>query len=182
MKIAITGHSKGIGAEFKSYYESQGHTILGFSRSNGYDLRNWDLMHKMLAEISDCDMLISCAKPDFVQTTLLYEVWKKWQGQPKTIINISSMLVVTPCTPASMNHDPMLDLYRTSKVSLEEATRQLSFKSELPYITTIRPGHLYSSTISITEQQRLSSWVKFIASMLDQAKSNSFFLKEITLA
>lgn len=181
MKIAITGHSKGIGAEFKSYYESQGHTVVGFSRSNGYDLRDWSVLHKMLEQIKDCDLLISCAKPDFVQTTLLYEIWKLWQGQPKTILNVSSVLASMPCNPPSMDYDPMLDFYRTGKISLEEAAKQLSAKSALPYITTIRPGHLYSATITASEQERLSKWVNCLGSMLSQAQTNSFFIKEITL-
>lgn len=181
MKIAITGHSKGIGSEFKTYYESQGHTVIGFSRSNGYDLRDWSVLHKMLDQIKDCDMLISCAKPDFVQTTLLYEIWKLWLGQSKTILNISSVLATMPCTPSSMDSDPMLDFYRTSKVSLEEAANQLSVKSALPHIVTVRPGHLYNSPISIDEQQRLTKWVSCLGSILDQARVNSFFIKDITL-
>jgi NAD(P)-dependent dehydrogenase (short-subunit alcohol dehydrogenase family) len=181
MKIAITGHSKGIGREFKSYYEAQGYTVLGFSRSNGYDLRDWDSLQRMLDQIKDFDLLISCAKPDFVQTTLLYEVWKLWQGQPKTILNISSVLTSMPTNPQPFDQDPMIDLYRTSKVSLEEASKQLAFKSLLPYITIVKPGHLYGNVITDDEHQRLIQWVICLNSMIEQAHANSFFIKEISL-
>ena len=94
MKIAITGHTRGLGAEFKKAYEDSGHQVDGFSRSNGYDLRNWDHMQKMLDQISDHDMFINIAKPDFVQTTILYELWKRWKNQHRTIINISSGFLI----------------------------------------------------------------------------------------
>lgn len=181
MKIAITGHSKGLGAEFKSHYESLGHTVLGFSRRNGYDLRNWAKLQSMLEQIKDCDMLISCAKPDFVQTTLLYEIYKLWQGQDKTILNISSALTCLPTNPPHLFADPMMDLYRTSKLSLNEACSQLSFKSELPRIMLVKPGHLYSNTPSAADDLRLTAWVKSLTDMIELANKHSFSIKEITL-
>lgn len=181
MRIAITGHSKGLGAEFKSHYESLGHTVLGFSRRNGYDLRNWSKLQSMLEQINDCDMLISCAKPDFVQTTLLYEIYKLWQGQDKTIVNISSALTYIPTNPPSLFDDPMMDLYRTSKLSLNEACSQLSFKSELPRIMLVKPGHLYSAVPSDSDAVRLTLWVNTLTSLIELADKNSFSIKEITL-
>ena len=180
MKIAITGHSTGLGAEFKSYYESLGHTVLGFSRRNGYDLRNWAKLQSMLEQIKDCDLLISCAKPDFVQTTLLYEIYKLWQGQDKTILNISSALTYFPTTPPHLFNDPMMDLYRTSKLSLNEACAQLSFKSALPHIILVKPEHLYGKIPSPEESIRLTVWVKTLAETLDRARENNFSIKEIT--
>ena len=37
MKIAITGHTKGLGAELVKLLEPD-HEIMGFSRTNGYDI------------------------------------------------------------------------------------------------------------------------------------------------
>ena len=39
MKIALTGHTNGLGAEILKYFSSN-HSILGFSRSNGYDIKS----------------------------------------------------------------------------------------------------------------------------------------------
>lgn len=182
MKIAITGHSKGLGLELKKAYENKGHEVVGFSRSNGYDLRNWDKMQSMITQVKDYDIFISCAKPDFVQTTTLYELWKHWQGLDKTIINISSILTYLPVCPPNLFNDPSMDFYRTSKLSLNEACTQLSFKNPLPSIILVKPGHLYNNPITIEQQQRLSSWVDTFISMIDLAKQNSFNLQEITLS
>ena len=39
IKIALTGHSKGLGAEITKRFEKE-HEIIGFSRTNGYDIKN----------------------------------------------------------------------------------------------------------------------------------------------
>lgn len=181
MIIAITGHSKGLGAELKKHYELKGHVVIGFSRRNGYDLRDWSKMQNMLGQIKDADMLISCAKPDFVQTTLLYEIYKLWEGKEKTIINIGSVLSTFPTNPPSLFEDPMMDLYRTSKLSLNEACSQLSFKSNLPRIMLVNPGHLYGEPMLDVESVRLTSWVNTITTLIEHANKNNFFIKEITL-
>ena len=180
MKIAITGHSKGLGAEFKKYYESRQHTVLGFSRSNGYDLRNWSRMQSMLGQIKDVDVFINCAKPDFVQTIILYELWKLWKGQDRTIINISSALSYLPtCTP-DLFDDPHMDLYRTAKASLNEASAQLTMKSRLPRIILVKPVHLYSNPITDNQQKALTAWVEIFDYTLQNTNQAGLKLLEIT--
>jgi len=39
MKIAITGHRKGIGKAFAEQLSARGHTIVGISRSDGENIR-----------------------------------------------------------------------------------------------------------------------------------------------
>ena len=40
MKIAITGHSAGIGQALAQVYQSQGHDIVGLSKRDGHNIRN----------------------------------------------------------------------------------------------------------------------------------------------
>ena len=40
MKIAITGHSAGIGQALAMLYVKQGHEVVGLSRRNGYNIRS----------------------------------------------------------------------------------------------------------------------------------------------
>jgi short-subunit dehydrogenase involved in D-alanine esterification of teichoic acids len=180
MKIAITGHTKGLGAEFKKAYEKLNHEVAGFSRSNGYDLRNWALMQKMLDQATDCDIFINLAKPDFAQTTILYELWKRWKNQNKTIINISSGITYSPVCPKNLFDDPGMDAYRTAKISLNEASSQLSFKSNWPNIILVNPMHLYSNPILEDEQAKLTKWVSTFLTITSDINTNGFTLKEIT--
>jgi NADP-dependent 3-hydroxy acid dehydrogenase YdfG len=39
MKIAITGHTAGIGQAIAKQYQSQGHKIVGISRRNGHNIK-----------------------------------------------------------------------------------------------------------------------------------------------
>ena len=39
-KIAIIGHTKGIGKAISKLYKKKGFDIVGLSRSNGYDIEN----------------------------------------------------------------------------------------------------------------------------------------------
>lgn len=181
MKIAITGHTKGLGLEFAKCLELRGHQIQGFSRSNGYDLRNWAKMQKMLSEIADFDMLISCAKPDYVQTVLLYEAFKAWKGLPKTILNISSILTYYTAMPAELSSDVMMHFYKNTKNSLNQACVELSTLSAEPKIMLVKPGHLYSQQITEAEQARLTAWVNFLLDSIEQAQTLGFTIKEITL-
>lgn len=180
MKVIVTGHTRGLGAEIATTYKNLGHEVIGFSRSNGYDLRNWAHMQKMLDQVQDGDWFFNVAKPDFVQTTILYELWKKWQDQNKTIVNISSGITAIPTLPPGMFNDANLDLYRTAKMSLNEASRQLAFKAMYPKILLVNPQHLYGNPITEQEQVKLSKWTSTLIKVISEIDANGFTLKEIT--
>ena len=137
-------------------------------------------MMRMMDQIQSHDMFISVAKPDFVQTTLLYQLWQRWIGQEKTILSISTVLTYMPTCTGELAKDPMMDAYRTAKVSLNEACAQLSIKSNLPRLMLVKPCHLYGATILPEEQERLVTWVKILISVCDIMNHNQFVLKEIT--
>lgn len=139
MKIAITGHSAGIGQSFAAYLQSRGHEIIGLSRRNGYNILG---VPKVLDHIVDCDMLINNAQSGYSQTELLYEIWGLWKGNPgKWIWNIGTLMTETNSVPVlegqSNNH---VMQYKNQKHALETATRALKTESIWPKIVTIRPG------------------------------------------
>lgn len=89
MKFALTGHTKGIGKGLYDKLIKDGHTVSGFSRSNGYDISKKYL--DILKESKDCDCFVNNAYCGDSQKTLfdlIYEMWKK--DSTKTIINILS--------------------------------------------------------------------------------------------
>ena len=58
MKVAITGHSKGIGKALADIFETNGHTVLGFSRSNGFDISESANRISILNKSQDADIFI----------------------------------------------------------------------------------------------------------------------------
>ena len=80
---AITGHTSGIGqAIFKS---KQG---LGFSLSNGYDIRKEEDRKRIIKESEDSKVFINNAHGGFGQALLLREVFSAWKDRPGQIVNI----------------------------------------------------------------------------------------------
>jgi NADP-dependent 3-hydroxy acid dehydrogenase YdfG len=132
LKIAITGHSAGIGQALAKIYESRGHEIVGVSRRTGGNIRS---LSRILNLIEPCDMLINNAQIGFAQTELLFSIWEIWKNTNKTIINIGTQ----------MTNDPVAtreewDAYRVQKVSLDTAHYQLRARNSLPKMILVKPG------------------------------------------
>ena len=86
MKIAITGHTSGIGLALTK----QCNNWIGFSRSNGYDINDPSpIVEKTLEK--KCDVFINNAHDKFAQVDLLYALWKEWKDEEKQIVCISSV-------------------------------------------------------------------------------------------
>ena len=80
MKIAITGHTKGLGKHlFDSL--SQKHDTIGFSRSNGYDIKDPKNREKIIEESKECDILINLVHNYYHQTDQLFEFHQSWSGK-----------------------------------------------------------------------------------------------------
>ena len=92
MKIALTGHTKSLG---KALFEflSQKHEIIGFSQSNGYNIKSPFDREKIIKESKDCDIFINLVHNYYHQTDLLLELHKSWKGLQKYIINIGTQAV-----------------------------------------------------------------------------------------
>lgn len=159
MKIAITGHTAGIGKEFSRQLSSRGHTIVGISRREGENIRR--IAHTA-SVIESCDMFINNAQSGYAQTELLYEVWKKWKGQEKHIWNISTIMTESPInTCPDQQNDIDMNQYRNQKLSLEESSRQLRYKSPLPRISIIRPGGVATQKeFDNSNKMNVQEWVQ----------------------
>jgi hypothetical protein len=90
MKVAITGHTNGIGLGLYNYFIKQGHEVIGFSRSNGFTMPESN--EKILEQIIDCDIFINNSEPVSSQIFFLKQLWPLWRDQTKTIIVIGSVL------------------------------------------------------------------------------------------
>ncbi len=140
MKIAITGHKRGIGEEFAKQLSARGHKIVGISRSDGENIRRTAHTASL---VEPCDMLINNAISFYAQTELLFEVWHRWQHSADLhhIWNISTEL-------CGLDYDIKINglslresmQYRNQKMSLELAHRQLDSRPSNIKMYLIRPG------------------------------------------
>lgn len=143
MKIAITGHTSGIGKSFAEKLTERGHTIVGISRRHGENIRRIPHITKL---IEPCDLFINNAQSDFAQTELLQSVWLRWQGLEKYIWNISTQMTQQPINSMPDGHSDLeMNMYRIQKKSLEEMSKQLTHKNQWPKLSIIRPGKVITS-------------------------------------
>jgi hypothetical protein len=96
MKIAITGHTKGIGKALHDKFKNHNHSVIGFSASTGFNIEDSDTIKEILDFSADCDVFINNAYHPVGQTALLKEFIKLWEGTDKLIINISSKSTLLP--------------------------------------------------------------------------------------
>ena len=138
MKVAITGHSTGIGAALATFYKEKGYEVVGFSLSNGYDIRIPEQRKQLITESADCDIFFNNAHPDysFAQCDLLFELWEAWANTEKKIVNISSSLTMRWQCDNGKNWDIK---YRSAKVALEESCEFLWNKGSWPSVVCISP-------------------------------------------
>ena len=109
LKIAVTGHTSGIGKAIYDMGILQGYDVVGFSRATGFNLKNIGKQYttdkdfdqhqrfeytedtqRFLREIKDYDVFINNAHLQWSQVDLLYAVYEMWQKQNKSIICIGS--------------------------------------------------------------------------------------------
>lgn len=162
MKIAITGHTAGIGqALAEEYY---GHEIVGLSTREGNNIRN---TLKVAGLIEPCDVFINNAQAGFAQTELLFEMHRRWINTNKHIIVISTMMTQHP---VSVLAD--MDEYRIQKVALEQAVHQLRYKNPAgPAITLVRPGRVENPT----------EWARTLVKLFATANANGLVIPDISL-
>jgi|TARA_R110000782_G_scaffold1234_1_gene4861 hypothetical protein len=167
MKIAITGHRKGIGKAFAEQLSARGHEIVGISRSDGENIRR---TAHTAALIEPCDLLINNAITMYAQTELLFEVWHRWQPSKEVhyIWNISTKL-------CERDHD--IDIngitlresmqYRNQKMALELAHHQLNFQPSNTKMELIRPGDVRTQSFSNPDAITAEDYVKQVLAQQD---------------
>jgi len=167
MKIAITGHKKGIGREFALQLSAQGHEIVGISRSDGENIRR---VPHTASLIEPCDLFINNAISMYAQTELLFEVWHRWSDikEAHHIWNISTKV----CEWTADRLISGLTLrqsmeYRNQKMSLELAHRQLDAQASNIKMRLIRPGSVKTQSFSDEDSMPAKDYVKKVLEQIE---------------
>jgi NAD(P)-dependent dehydrogenase (short-subunit alcohol dehydrogenase family) len=164
MKIAITGHSAGIGQALAKQYENRGHEIVGLSKRHGDNIRN---IPKIIEKIKDCDMFINNAQSGYAQTELLFEICKIWRDIPnKHIINISTMMTLNP----TVDEASMIE-YKNQKQALESAHWDLAHRQEWPQMVLVKPGEVKTGEWSGPKACNVDKWAEKVVDTLERIDS-----------
>jgi NADP-dependent 3-hydroxy acid dehydrogenase YdfG len=176
MKIAITGHTAGIGQALAEEYGLDGHEIVGLSRREGNNIRN---IPKICDQIDPCDVFVNNAQAGYTQTELLFEMAQRWTGTGKHIIVISTMMTQDPI---SVLPGLGMDQYRVQKVALEEAVKQIRNRCLGIKITLVRPGYIATQPgQTVPPAADVNSWARTLLDLFDMAKNNGLIIPELSL-
>jgi hypothetical protein len=134
MKIALTGHTKGLGAEILKHF-SLDHNVLGFSRSNGYDIKSPFDRKKILKMSNNAEVFINLVHNYYHQTDLLFEFFQAWENQEKLIINVSSSVIENPSW--GLDRFDFIE-YKNQKISMESMSNLLSQRKSKVLIRNYR--------------------------------------------
>ena len=154
LKIAITGHTSGLGESLFNHFRQKGYTVEGFSRSNGYDLSNSESYQRIMQKIKFFDVFINNAHFGWSQVELLFLAFELWKLQPKHIINISSN--------SSDGNKDFVHPYAVKKAALDKACEQLNAVKEAHCrVTNLRPGWMdtkRASKINVNNDPKISPY------------------------
>lgn len=176
MKIAITGHTAGIGQALAREYTAQGHKIVGISRREGNNIRN---TAKTADLVEPCDVFVNNAQAGYAQTELLFEMARRWQGTKKHIIVISTMMTQDP---TSVLPGLDMDQYRVQKVALEHAVQQIRHRKLGVRLTLVRPGNTATSADkTVPPAADADNWAKILLAMMELANANNLRIADISL-
>ena len=176
MKIAITGHTAGIGKALAREYEMDGHEIVGISKRDGNNIRN---LPKVVNLIEPCDVFVNNAQAGYAQTELLFEMAQRWINTKKHIIVISTMMTQDP---TSVLPGLDMDQYRVQKVALEQAVQQIRYRQLGIKITIVRPGNIATSADkTVPPAADVNNWARTLLDLFDMANNNNLRIPDISL-
>jgi NADP-dependent 3-hydroxy acid dehydrogenase YdfG len=174
MKVAITGHLQGIGKALAEVFQTNGHTVLGFSRSNGFNISEASNRLSIIRESQDVDIFINNAYHPTGQLDLLNEIIEQWKYSNKTIINIGSKSIMYP----TEHPNPLIEQYqieyKNAKQQQEDVITAL-LPHRHPKILNIIPGlvdaglsKIYSDDPNKIDPTHLAQLIYSIISLRDQ--------------
>ena len=121
-KIAIIGHTRGIGKAIADLYRKKNYTVVGLSSSNGYDLQCSQI--EIMEQLDECQLIVLNAYVGRGQMTLLKRIYGKFVFEDKKVAVITS----TSGTPMGEDEellDPEYAEYCKNKKILIEYIEQL---------------------------------------------------------
>ena len=87
-KIAVIGHTRGIGKAIVDLYRKKNYTVVGLSSSNGYDLQSRQA--EIMEQLDDCQLVVLSAYVGMAQMTLLKRIHGKFAFDDKKVAVITS--------------------------------------------------------------------------------------------
>ena len=169
MKIAITGHTSGLGQALFNHWSSTSYNLTGFSLSNGFNI---DTDVEKISDV-EFDIFINNAYSKYQQVELLYKLYEKNKDRKCTIINIGSA--------SSDGNVDRIKPYAIEKLALEKACLQLQFNTSVCKVLLIKPGRMETPMVAHTNSKKID--LSYMVSTIDWliAQPENIAIRSITI-
>ena len=151
MKIAITGHTKGIGKCIKDLLEKDGHEVVGASTSTGINVMRPKSVISWI-EKENPDVFVNNVYAPNSQCNILYQLYEKWQYEDKLIINLSSTSGESHTHFQQLGFNKDWTPYVSDKARLTVASLYLSERFNKHHkcrVTNISPGFVRTQAVAM---------------------------------
>lgn len=155
-RVAITGHTKGIGQQLWNRLEDRGIQLKGFSKSTGYNLQRVSTCKKVVQEVVDwnADVFINNAYVPDNQVRLLYLLYEHWQNKPRLIVNLSATSSDSITNFSQMGYNENWTPYVSDKARLDFASLQLAnmYKKGKCRVSLVKPGFVDTDSTAMFKE------------------------------
>jgi nucleoside-diphosphate-sugar epimerase len=171
MKVAITGHTQGIGLALATVFQQYNHEVIGFSRSNGFDISLEESRQRMIAMSQEVDVFINNAYHPTGQTALLQELINEWHYSDKLIVNMSSKCIMFPTEDSDPAVQEYQEIYKAAKLEQEQIINSLlphrnpKLLNIIPGVVDAGPSKIYSKDPNKINPMHLAQLVYEAVSM-----------------
>jgi hypothetical protein len=174
MKVAITGHTRGIGAAIFHELVQRNHSVIGYSLTSGFDIGQEACRQQILSEAADCDVFVNNAFYPDAQFQLLQMFVNQWEGLDKVIVNVNSKSIFAPVVPDSMK------LYVEDKKTQNQFIQQRKFKA-CPQIVNLILGLVETemSQMFVAKKLQPTHIAKLLVDILEQR--NQIYVQDLIL-
>ena len=155
-RVAITGHTKGIGQQIWNRLEDRGIELKGFSKSTGYNLQRVSTCKKVVQEVVEwnADVFINNAYVPDNQVRLLYLLYEHWENKPRLIVNLSATSSDSITNFSQMGYNENWTPYVSDKARLDFASLQLAnmYKKGKCRVSLVKPGFVDTDSTSMFKE------------------------------
>lgn len=152
-RVAITGHTRGIGKSLWDRLEKKGFELRGFSRSNGYNLQRVSTCKKVVQEVLewDADAFINNAYVPDNQVRLMYLMYEQWEQKPKLIVNLGAISNDNIGNYIESGYNENWTPYVSDKARLDWASLQLAnvFRQGKCRVSLIKAGFVDTDSTAV---------------------------------
>ena len=126
MIYGITGHTYGFGKYISDRLIADGHSVIGISRSTGFDLTDTSNSMNAVQHLSECDVIINNSSAGHLQSFFLLQLYSEYRMSNKIIINVGSWITRVS---DHLIHAEDMDHYE-DKVTLQVISNDINKKNK----------------------------------------------------